>query len=144
MKTRILFLSVIVQSFAYSQESIAAIELDRSNLLFRGYANKITVAVTDVEMDQISVASDDAIIKKLAAPGAYAIKASKGQTASVHILHNNGNSIDTIKTVEYRLQNLPVPDLYLGRFKTNTKASSQRFVFIKVSSVFDPPSIITD
>ncbi|MFK7783472.1 MAG: hypothetical protein AB8B56_00075 [Crocinitomicaceae bacterium] len=134
-----LLLLIIFSSFqCLAQEPSGAIELPEHNILYRGYPNKVIPAATNnLNREVILFGSPNVTIIKQPDSETYIVKPGKGKVASLYIGLVNGDSTDTIRTVRYRVVNLPDPTLYWSGIKDGAKANIRsKKLFAKY-----PPSI---
>ena len=114
MKHLILFAAWILGSNVQAQAPIAAIELQGMNILYRGYENTIIPAVTNSDGRTMIVSARNASVSH-GPKSTYIIKPGNGKTTTISIsLIDSDGRTAVIKTVEYRVANLPVPNIYWG------------------------------
>lgn len=137
MKLLLILLFSSFQSFA--QEPIGAIEAPELNVLYRGYPNKINVAVTNNDNREVVLTGSNVSITKTPdSEASYIVKPdNKGRTATLTVGLIEGDSIVPVKSIPYRIMYLPDPTLYWGGAKQSGKANiRQRKLFAKY-----PPEI---
>jgi len=99
-----------------------AIELPEMNMLYRGYANKVEATASGYDQTRLS-ASGASLTKS--GTGWIARPTGRARTAYLSVSGVNtatGKSV-SLKRVEYRVSNLPDPELYWGGSKSGTKAN---------------------
>ena len=98
-----------------AQAPIAAIELAELNILYRGYGNMIIPAVYNNNGGKLLLVGDDVSISK-AEGGDYFTATPMGNaryvSISVHLI--NGTDTTFVRKVDYRVMNLPDPNIYWG------------------------------
>ncbi len=100
-----------------------SIELPEMNVLYRGYPN--IVEATASGYDQTSLNGQGVSISKSGT--GYIVKpTTTGRTAKLSVSGKNTATGKTasLKTVEYRVMNLPAPQMYLGTIATGEVVSS--------------------
>jgi len=138
---RELFLIALIVSWSslcFSQEPTVALELPEYNILYRGYPNKIIPAVTNNDGAKIKIVGAPELNISNSDEKSYTVNPkSRKKYALLHVVLISEDKIDTIRTVKYRLVNLPDPTLYWGGCKNESKAS------VKVTRIFAkyPPEI---
>lgn len=132
MNYLILFIGLTIGSICSAQEPVAAIEISEHNLLYRGYPNKIVAAVTNNEGKKVRLIGSNVTIEKyndLDNSNTYIVNPGQGRSASLSILLVDSLSIDTIRTIKYRVLNLPDPVMYWGGVKNGHKGNIRTKVF---------------
>ena len=119
-----------------AQEPVAAIELPESNVLYRGYANKIIPAVSNNNGGTLFLAGQGVSISK-AEEDDYFIAKPMGSNREVSILVNLIHGTDTtlLRKVDYRVMNLPDPSIYWGSAEGGYKGRSKANIREKNLSV---------
>jgi hypothetical protein len=108
---------------SYSQAPQGALELPELNVLYRGYPNKVVPAVTNNNGLEVGLEGLNCSVSKYKNSNYYIVKPGKGRKAVISIVLIDGDSIITIKRMEFRVSNLPDPVLYWGSAKAGTKAN---------------------
>lgn len=116
------------------QAPTAAIELVETKVLFRGYANKILPVVSDAGDAEIIIAGKNATVEKDENSAYYVVKPGHERTAQIFVILKKYDIVDTIRTTEYRVVNLPRPRLYWGPSENGEKANiREKFLFVGYS-----------
>lgn len=110
-----------------------SIELPELNVLYRGYENKVNATASGFPSTALS-GSGAALTPT--SDGMYIAKPSSGRTANLTV---SGRTADgrtvALKTVEYRVLNLPKPTMYWGAVEDgNPGSKSERNIFTKYGS----------
>ena len=99
-----------------------SIELPEMNMLYRGYANKVEATASGYDQTRLS-ASGASLTKS----GTGWIAKPTGRARKAYLSVSGVNSATgksvSLKKVEYRVSNLPDPELYWGGSKSGTKAN---------------------
>ena len=139
MRTSFLITLIVSWSFfCFSQEPTVALELPEHNTLYRGYPNRIIPAVTNNDGAKVQIIGAPDLNISSSDEKSYIVKPkSPKKYALLHVVLVSENKIDTVRTVKYRLVNLPDPTLYWGGHKNESKAS------VKINKIFAkyPPGI---
>jgi len=100
----------------------AAIEMPEMNIMYRGYPNKIEVAVTNADNSEIELECAQCNVEK---KGSGFIVTPNGLNRELYLSVNvkKGNKISAIKNIKYRVMALPVPQLYWGGAQEGSKAN---------------------
>ena len=115
-----------------STEPIGAIEQPESNILFRGYRNKILPSVTNNNGLPIALEGINCSISRLDSSDYIIVKPGRGKMSTIILNLIRNDSLIPIKSVEYRVANLPDPSLYWGKAKSGDKVSlSARKIEVK-------------
>lgn len=137
MKGISIILLIILSSFTYSQEPIVAVEFPELNILYRGYSNIVIPAVSNNDSSEIVLGGTNVIIEKKENSNEYIIKPGKERTAVLFVILTKNGVNDTIKTLRYRISNLPDPTLYWGpSVKSGRVNIREKRLFVKY-----PPEI---
>lgn len=98
-----------------------SIELPELNVLYRGYDNKVDPTASGY--DQTILSGTNATISK--SGNLYIVKPGAGKEAQLTVSGKSSvlNKTVQLKTVKYRVSNLPDPELYWGAAKSGTKGS---------------------
>lgn len=98
-----------------------SIELPELNVLYRGYDNKVDPTASGY--DQTILSGTNATISKSGTM--YIVKPGAGKEAQLTVSGKSSATNKTVqlKTVKYRVSNLPDPELYWGAAKSGTKGS---------------------
>ena len=123
MKLIFLFLFLLTFFRVNAQAPVGAIELPHMNILYRGYNNKVRVAVTHDNGAEIQVTGVNMTVKESDDCSYYIVKPGKGKRADLTINLIKGDSIQHVHTMSYHVSNLPDPTLYWGAAKNGMKAS---------------------
>jgi hypothetical protein len=125
MKTLLLTLLVLlVATFAFTQQPSAAIELIESNILYRGFENKVKIAVNETDGQTISLVGNNCTVKALKAPNEFIVKPGNDKITTLSVVLTNSEGEETIvSTTEYRIKLLPDPDIYWGKIKSGNEAT---------------------
>lgn len=138
MKALILVFVLFIGSISSAQEPIAALETSEMNILYRGYPNRVIPAVTNNDGRIVSLSATNATVSKEVESDYYIIKPNKGKITSLTIsLIGSDGSSEIIRTVEYLVYNLPVPEVYWGGVFNKGKANIRSPLFF----VKYPPEI---
>lgn len=130
MKTLTLFFLLLIGSNCSAQEPVGAMELLEMNILYRGYTNKVIPAVTNNDGREISVSATNASISKEADEDYFIVKPGNGKTVKLTIsLTDDNGKIEVIKTIEYRVTNLPVPYIYWCGARNGSSANIKSTLF---------------
>lgn len=115
-----------------STEPKGAIEQPETNILFRGYPNKILPSVTNNNGLLITLVGTNCSISRLDSSDYFIIKPGKKKEATITLNLILNDSLIPIKSIQYRVVNLPAPSLYWGKTKSGKKAiSSSRTIEVK-------------
>ncbi len=119
------FLFISLLSFwSQAQEPIVAIEYPNMNILYRGYSNKVILAVSDADMDKIILTGENCTIEKINDHSEYIIKPGKGRIVVLNVALKSGDEIVVLKRSEYKVFNVPDPQIYWGAKKSGEVATS--------------------
>ena len=118
MKYLFLFVGLVISWNCSAQEPVGAIELPEMNILFRGYPNKVIPAVTNNDGRTLVLTAFNARVTKEENEDFFIVKPEQGRRAILSIsLRGEDGKTELIKKVEYRVLNLPDPELYWGAIK---------------------------
>lgn len=97
-----------------------SIELPEMNMLYRGYANKVNATASGYPTTGLSPAG--ASVSK--SGEGWIVSPGSGKTASLSVTGTtaDGKTV-TLKTMKFRVSNLPSPELYWGNVPSGGKAS---------------------
>lgn len=115
MKQAIFVLALIFGSNCSAQEPVAAIESPEFPVLYRGYENKVVPAVTNNDGRVVQLSGEG--VKIEAVENGFIVKPGSSKRVTLHVLLSDGVTADTIRSIEYRVGNLPVADVYWGEMK---------------------------
>ena len=134
---RILSLFCFIPSLCFGQIVDAAIEMEELNVLYRGYPNKLHVVVSNSEGKKISLTSNELSISPIE-DFYYIVKPiSSARTAKINVLLIGETDTTLVRSIDYRISNLPKPTLYWGSSKDGEHANiKEKKIFIKY-----PPEI---
>jgi len=119
MKYLILIPSLIAAMSCLAQSDNATIESLGDDILYRGYENKVTVRVNKNNSNEIKLIGANVVMKNGTNPNEYIVKpGNEGSIVTLHVLSVNSGHNDTLTSVNYRIYNLPVPDVYWGYSKS--------------------------
>lgn len=121
----ILFLLLIISFNALSQKPTVAVESIENNVLYRNYQTSVIVAVSGTKRNKIEILGSDNIeIKATDRQNHYILKPSgRDKTASIYVVAIKKGHRDTLRTIQYRLLDLPDPTLFWGGAQDNEKAN---------------------
>jgi hypothetical protein len=122
MNYAFLIVSLIIGFNCSAQEPTAALELPEMNLLYRGYPNKVTPAVTNNNGRHVSLIGSNVTIKKSGETG-FIVKPGKGRYTTLSVVLSDNEKFDTIRTIRFRVQNLPDPELYWAGSRNGQRAN---------------------
>lgn len=88
-----------------------AIELEEAKILFRGYNNRIIPVVSNNDNSYFLTCENCVIAKDSVG---YIVRPGSGKIAQITFNTERNDSISPLKTITYRIINLPDPVLYLG------------------------------
>lgn len=125
LKQLILLIGLIAASTCSSQEPSAAIEVSEMNVLYRGYPNKVKIAVSNNSGKKIHLIGANVSMINAGAPGEYIVKAGDGKTATLHVLLLSAEKTDTVRSMQFRVANLPDPEIYWGGARNGGQANSK-------------------
>ncbi|WP_276135090.1 GldM family protein [Polluticoccus soli] len=133
--TTLLSLSTILAT-----AQVVAIQNDRNNTLMLCLDNPLTIAVSGMSPDSISVSTDNGTIEKdkyNEGPGHYTYHAKKVGKAMVYVKKRTGKGRETIiDSVLFRVKSLPISPATVGGSKNGTIAQgmlmTQRSVIVWV------------
>lgn len=132
MKAISLLIMFFTTIACFAQEPVAAIEQRDFNILYRGYDNKIKVAVSNNDGCEIIITGQNCTIKDQDDFGYYAVNPGNGRIAYLNVSLVDGNDTTLIARNEYRISRMPYPTLYWGAAKSGSKAArSSRLVQAK-------------
>jgi hypothetical protein len=135
--TLLLVCSTLVSNPSLSQEYEGALELPEMNILYRGYPNKVVAAVTNNDGCKIELIGSGCTITKTENSNLYIVKPGSGKSAYITLALVDGDSSIAVRKMEYRVSNLPDPEIYWGGVKSGgTAATHQQVLFAKY-----PPEI---
>jgi hypothetical protein len=130
MKYLVLTCSLMAALSVAAQEN-TTIETIGDKVLYRGYANKVTVN-SDKKGAEIRLTGTNVKIQKTSEPSEYVVKTGNGSIATLHVLAAKGADVDTLKSISYEVKVLPVPSVYWGDAKSGEAADlSSRKLSIK-------------
>lgn len=130
-------LFLLISSQGFSQKPIAALEIEEATTLYRGYDNIVIPAVTNNKKSNVSLKGSNATISKQENSNRYIVRPGESKTARLFIVLEKNNKIDTIRTIDYRVLNLPNPSLFWGAAPDNFTANiREQRLFLKY-----PPEI---
>lgn len=104
----------------FNSLSQIAVETEGSNILYRGFNNKVIIGSTEKTYDSLVV--ENGSISSSTTNGYYIIKPFRFNTCTLHALVFKENSIDTIDSKVFIVYNLPKPSLWWGTSNTGEKA----------------------
>ncbi len=116
--TLLLFLS----GLTFGQNYHAAVELPEMNIMYRGYNNKVEVAVNNADSSDVVVECSGCEVKK-SGSGYVVNPTGRSRELYLSVLVRQKDSLIAIKKIKYRVSNLPYPELYWGGSKNGTKAN---------------------
>ena len=105
----------------HTVEPVGALEMLEKNILFRGYSNKIIAAVTNNGNRPVGLEGTNCQISRPDSVDYFIVRPGKGRQATISLFLIDNDSSVLIRTVEYRVMNLPDPELYFGRAKSGQK-----------------------
>lgn len=125
MKTLVTtILAIISTCLVFAQSPTAAIELTKSNILYRGYENKVKIAVNDTEGQIVSLVGNNCSVQALKTPYEFIVKPGNDKTVSLSVVLTIVEGQETIvSTTEYRIKLLPDPSIFWGINKSGNQAS---------------------
>jgi hypothetical protein len=117
----------------HAQAPVAAIEFSETNVLFRGYPNRVLPAVSNNDSGELILAGVNVSIEKEENSEYFIVKPSRERMAKLFVILKKNDILDTIKTVECRVLNLPRPSIFWGQAESgetaNIKETSLRVGF---------------
>jgi len=125
---------LLLQSFNMFAQEQVAVELKEAKIMYRGYRNVIFVPqdscngfVTDV------VVVSNGTIEKCENPGEYVVSPGSYRYTKLAVVRRSGDAIvDTLRIVEFYINNLPAPQLYLGPYESGLVVNTlENFLFAK-------------
>lgn len=128
MKNFLLFFGMTLGLNCSAQEPSAAIELPEMNILYRGYPNKVKIAVSNNSGKTIQLIGANVVMTHAGNTDEYIVKPGEGRIANLHVLLVGDERIDTVKTMQFRCANLPDPEIYWGGSKNGHLANSRTTV----------------
>ena len=137
MKHLFLTFTLFLSFYGSTQEPVVALESPEMNILYRGYHNIINVAVSNTNGNEITLGGANYSARRVGNLNQFTVVPGEGSTTTLHVLLVDGREIDTVRTIEYRVSNLPDPCIYWGGAKNGGKANiRQSKLFVKY-----PPQI---
>jgi len=132
MKYINLILALTIGTSCFAQTQVAAVDSPETNILYRGYANKLIPAVSNNNGNRIGLQSSNAKIRAVEDQSYFYVTPGNGNECELDVvlINENGKS-EIIRTIEYQVYNLPSPYVYWGKAKNGTKAdikSTELFV----------------
>jgi hypothetical protein len=119
---------------AYGQDFVAA-SSEQSNILYRGYDNKLTLGEVGCANQEYEIVPIDCKIKKVNSDGSersYIVRPTgRLKIATIKFVSADGNPLET---VVFTVKNLPNPLLYWGNNEFGSTVSSSPKLFVKYSS----------
>ena len=132
MKITLLTLGIIASFGCSAQKGSSTIECLGDDVLYRGYLNKVTLNIDRNEDRHVELHGTDVYIAGHQEDNTFVVKpVGSAKIATLHILAVEGDKMDTLTTVNYRVMNLPVPDVYWGGVKSGgiaERENTQLFV----------------
>jgi hypothetical protein len=123
-------LALILVSYSEAQSSNYVFGNKQTNILYRGYKNKLKIAF-DKSCSNCKIHGENLSLSKES--DFWIAKPGSGRSAQLVFTDSLQN--DTIKVIDYKVLNLPAPDLYFGATKSGGKASKyETRVFCKYPS----------
>jgi len=125
MKTILTTVLLLIASLAWSQDQTAAIEHMDMNILYRGYKNKIMIASHSEKGSTYTLSGSNVSISRegdhfIAKPGG-------GKMAYLTVSERKEDgSVQVIRKKEYRISNLPDPQLYWGLTSSGRAVENQQ------------------
>ena len=109
---------------AYSSTPSGAIEQPESNILFRGYDNKVVAAVNNNGNLPVVLTGENCTIS-IHESGEYFVVRPDGGKSKAYVMLNliDNDSLIQIKKSEYRILSLPDPIMYWGKIKSGEKGN---------------------
>lgn len=104
-------------------EPRGAIESGDSRILFRGFDNSITPAVSNNNGRPVGLRGTNCTVIGPDSVGEYIVRPGSGKTAELELFLIDKDTIVPVKTVVYSVVNLPDPVLYFGKVRSGDKAS---------------------
>lgn len=97
-----------------------SIELPELNVLYRGYNNVVNITASGYPSEGISVTNGSTS----KTGSGYIVKPGKGNTTAISVIGKdiNGNSV-SLKSIDYRVEDLPDPILFWGGSKSGDKGN---------------------
>lgn len=120
-----------------SQIHDAALEMFEHNVLYRGYLNRIHAVVSNTEGKEVVLTSKELQISKDDSTTFTVKPIERNKSATINISLTSNGDTSFVRSVNYRIMNLPTPILYWGPNKDGTHASiKEKKLFVKY-----PPEI---
>lgn len=136
MKRAVLFLVLLFGLNCSAQVPVGAIDSPELPILFRGYANNVVPKVTNVDGRLVQLTGEGVKIERLG--NGFIVKPGSIKRVTLHVLLGEGSTADTIQSTEYRVANLPVPDIYWGESK-NGGVANIRSTDLSIQYPFEVP-----
>ena len=102
----------VENSETIKNETPVAMELVGANILFRFHENKIRPAVPIVDTEDLVLTSVGCELTKV--EDGYLVKPGNYKTASITVSKNVDGELVPLRTIDYRVMNIRVPDVKLG------------------------------
>lgn len=114
MKATLTFLAALNLLTVLAQKQQVAIEFPEYDIIFRGYDNQIKLAVDKIDPSKLKIVGEGCEAQKSGEANTYILRVKTPEkTASIAVLMVDGKQTDTLTTKNFRVMNLPVPELYL-------------------------------
>lgn len=107
----------------HSTEPKGAIETTESHILFRGYDNKITPAVTNNKGLSITLKGINCSLTGPDSLGNYVVRPGASKKAIIELFLIDKDTLVTVKKVEYDVLNLPDPIVFFGNSQSGSKVN---------------------
>lgn len=106
-----------------------SIEMPEYNYLYRGYPNQVNATASGFPETSVVVSNGT---KKSNGQGGFTVSPGRGSSASITVygVSADGSKVK-LKSIQYKVTNLPSPTLYWGSAKSGGKASSSRTLIAK-------------
>jgi len=141
MNYLILFIGLTIGLICSAQEPVAAAESYELKVLYRGYINKVYPNLPITDNGKINVWVSNASIKDHKDDkneDFYSVVPGQGKIVTLKFSIGTGDSTEVIKTLKYRVSNLPDTELYWGDVKNGGIGNIQATeLFVRHSPLFE-------
>ncbi|MDG1334135.1 MAG: GldM family protein [Crocinitomicaceae bacterium] len=102
-----------------AQNEVAAVELPEHNILYRGFTNKISPAVTNNDGQEVRLIGTNSTVEKVKGEESYIVKIkTREKIETLHVVLYDGANADTVESINYQVANLPAPYVYWGGLRS--------------------------
>ncbi len=126
MKTTLIFLFIFFSVGLFGQESTVAIEIPEYNVLYRGYSNKVRIAVTNHQLKDIRLEGKNLNIKSTEEKNSFILEPTgKNRKAELFVFRIKKKDTTLIRIIEYDVLYMPEPTFYWGKYSEGELVNSK-------------------